>query len=295
VTRGLFTGLLMGLIAALIWGGQAVFARTGVLQGFGTFDLAALRYGAAALVLAPFAWTARREILTMGPGRLLALAATGGAPNALLFIWAMQYAPASHGGSIAPTTVAIMGVVLAIPLLGEWPTRGRTVALAVIAAGVLLIGWDGLAGAHPGAWRGDLILVAAGSTWAAFTLLLRRWRVPALPATATIAMISAAAVVPPWWIAGAGAVPFLPWEWAVWQGFGQGVLSSVVATLLYARAVERLGGPRAASVAAMVPVCTLALAGTLLGEHIGLLQLAGVALAVGGMLSAVLFTGRVST
>jgi drug/metabolite transporter (DMT)-like permease len=65
-----------------------------------------------------------------------------------------------------------------------------------------------------------------------------------------------------------------------------------VSMLLYARSLELLGATRAASLAVVMPVMALLLAWLVLGEAIGLVPLAGAALAVGGMLAAVLFTGR---
>jgi drug/metabolite transporter (DMT)-like permease len=185
-----------------------------------------------------------------------------------------------------------MGVLLAIPLLGEWPTRGRLAALAAIIAGVLLIGWDGIGGAHPGAWRGDLILLLAGTVWGCFTVLLRRWRVPALAGNAALCVISALVLLPPWLLLGMGAVPAQPWQSSALQAVMQGVLASAIATTLYARAAELMGATRAACLTTMVPVMSLVLAAAVLAEPLGAAKLAGVTLAVGGMLVAVLFTGR---
>jgi drug/metabolite transporter (DMT)-like permease len=290
--RALPLGLAFGLAAALAWGAQAVVARSGTVAGYTPLDLAALRYIAAGLVLAPFAWRARGVLAAIGPRRLVVLAIAGGAGNALLFGWGVVHAPASHGGTIAPITAAIMGAALGIPLLREWPTRGRIAAIGVIVAGVLLIGWDGIGGAHPGAWRGDLILVAAGTSWAAFTLLLRRWKVPALAGNAAVCCISAVLLVPPWLALGAGSVPGQPLGMTLLQMVMQGLIASALATTFYARAVELLGGTRTACLTALVPVMAVLLSVAALGEPLGLAKLAGVSVAVGGMLVAVLFTGR---
>ncbi len=290
--RNLFLGLAFGIAAAMIWGGQAVVARSGTVAGYSPLDLAALRYIAAGAVLAPFAWRARAALRGLGFRRILALVATGGAGNALLFGWGVTHAPASHGGTVAPITAAVMGAAFAIPLLGEWPTRGRVAALGALVLGVLLIGWDGIGGSHPGAWRGDLILVCAGTVWGCFTALLRRWRVPALAGNAALCVLSALLLVPPWLLLGMGAVPGQPWQSSALQMLMQGVLASAIATTLYARAAELMGATRTACMTAIVPVMALVFAAVFLAEPLGLAKLAGVALAVGGMLVAVLFTGR---
>ena len=286
-------GLAFGIACSIIWGGHAVVARPALAgQGFHPLDLAAFRYGPAALLLAPLAWRAREALARVGWWRLLVLAAFGGAPNLLLFVCALLYAPAAHGGTIAPMVMPIAGALLAIPMIGEWPSRGRAATLAVMGAGVLMIGWDGVTGNFPGAWRGDILLVLAGTTWAIFTLLLRRWQVPAIPATAAVTMISAVAVLPLWLPWRAAAVLALPAGPLLVQLLAQGVALGALAMFLYARSVELLGPTRAATLGIMVPVTALLLAGLLLGEPISLLQGLGAALAAGGMLMAVLFTGR---
>ncbi len=291
-TRDVSLGLAFGLAAAFAWGAQAVVARSGTVAGYTPLDLAALRYIAAGLVLAPFAWRARQALAAIGLKRLVVVAIAGGAGNALLFSWGLVHAPASHGGTIAPITAAIMGAVLGIPLLREWPTRGRVVAIGVIVLGVALIGWDGIGGAHPGAWRGDLILLCAGTSWAAFTLLLRRWRVPALAGNAAVCCLSALMLVPVWLMLGMGSVPGQPIGMTLLQMVAQGLIASALATTLYARAGELLGATRTACLTALVPVMAVMLSVIVLAEPLGWAKLAGVTLAVGGMLVAVVFTGR---
>jgi drug/metabolite transporter (DMT)-like permease len=291
-TRDVSIGLAFGLAAAFAWGAQAVVARSGTVAGYTPLDLAALRYIAAGLVLAPFAWRARQALAAIGLTRLIVVAIAGGAGNALLFSWGLVHAPASHGGTIAPITAAIMGAVLGIPLLREWPTRGRVVAIGVIVAGVALIGWDGIGGEHPGAWRGDLILLCAGTSWAAFTLLLRRWRVPALAGNAAVCCLSALMLVPVWLALGMGSVPGQPIGMTLLQMVAQGLIASALATTLYARAGELLGATRTACLTALVPVMAVMLSVIVLAEPLGWAKLAGVTLAVGGMLVAVVFTGR---
>ena len=286
-------GLAFGIACSIIWGGHAVVARPALAgQGFHPMDLAAFRYAPAALILAPLAWRARVVLARIGWPKLFALAAFGGAPNLLLFVWALIYAPASHGGTIAPMVMPIAGALLAIPMIGEWPSRGRALTLGVMGVGVLMIGWDGVTGSYPGAWRGDILLVLAGTTWSVFTLLLRRWQVPAIPATAAVTIISAAAVLPIWLPWRGAAILALPTGPLVVQLLAQGVALGALAMFRYARAVELLGPTRAATLAIMVPVTALLLAGLLLHEPISLLQGLGATLAAGGMLAAVLFTGR---
>jgi drug/metabolite transporter (DMT)-like permease len=291
VTRTLLVGLLLGVSATTIWGVYAVVSRAAILEGFQPLDIVALRYAAAAAALAPFAWRARAAIAAVGWRRLVVLALAGGIPNSLFYAAAVVWAPASHAGTIPPITVAIVGTLIAIPILREAPTRGRIAALAVMAAGVGLMGLDGFTGDFPGAWKGDLLLVCAGITWSFFTILLRAWQVPAIPAVAAVTILSAA-LLPLWAPFRLHVLLAMPWQSILFQAVAQGVVVGAFSVFLYAKAAEKLGATKAAALPVLGPVVAVLSASLLLGEPLGPPVLAGLLLAVGGMLAAVLFTGR---
>lgn len=288
----LLLGLLLGAAAAVIWGGHAVIARLALTgQGFHVLDLLFARYAPAVLLLAPLAWRERAAIRALGLRRIALLTLCGGAGNLTLFIGALHLAPASHGATIAPMTGPVVAALGAWWLLREAPTPGRVAALAVMLAGVLVIGWDGL-GVHPGAWRGDLMLLAAGATWGMFVVLLRLWQVTATVATATVSLASLILVLPLFLVFRAEAFFAQPPLLVGWMLVAQGILLGVVSMLMFARSVELMGATRGGIVSVLVPVIGLVFAGIFLGEPIGWVKALGAGLAVGAMLFGVLFTGR---
>ncbi|WP_424813738.1 DMT family transporter [Roseococcus sp. YIM B11640] len=285
-------GLLLGALASVIWGGHAVVARLALVgQGFHVLDILFCRYVPASLLLLPLVWRHREEMRRLGWRRIFVLFLFAGAGNLVLFVSALRFAPATHGSTIAPMVSPIFGAFLAWWLLAERPTRGRLAALATMLAGVLIIGWDGL-GQHPGAWRGDLLLMAAGGTWAVFTVLLRRWQVSAIPAAAAVTLVSLPFIFPPFVLLRADAFFALPIGLIAWMLVAQGVLLGSISMLLFARSVEMLGATRAATLSVLVPVTGLILSAVVVGEHIGPVKALGAALCTGAMLAAVLFTGR---
>ena len=291
-TRRLLVGLLLGATASMIWGGHGVVARLALTgQGITVLDMLFCRYLPAALLLAPFAWRERAAILALGWRKLLVLTFFGGCGNMLLFVSAMHWAPASHGGTIAPMMGPITGALAAWWLLHERPTMGRLAALATMLAGILMIAWDGF-GMDPGAWKGDLLLVGAGGGWGVFTVLLRRWRVAAIPAAAAVSFTSLAFVVPAFLLLRAPEFLALPPLLIGWMMLAQGVILGFASMLLFARSVEMLGATRAATLSVLVPATGLTAAWLVLGEPIGWFKASGALLAVSAMLIAVLFTGR---
>lgn len=292
ISPKILIGLLLGMLASAIWGGHAVVARLALNgQGFHVLDLLFCRYVPASLLLAPLIWRERAAMRWLGWRRIFVLFLFAGAGNLILFATALRFAPATHGSTIAPMTMPVAGALFAWWLLKERPTPGRTAALSGMLAGVLIIAWDGL-GMHPGAWRGDLLLMAAGGTWAVFTILLRRWQVPAIPATAAVTLVSVLFVLPPFLVYRAEAFFSLPTGLMVWMLIAQGVLLGCFSMLLFARSVEMLGATRASTLSIIVPVTGLLLSWLVLGETIGPVKAFGATLSVGAMLAAVLFTGR---
>ena len=289
--RDIAIGVVSGLVAAIIWGGWPVISQLSVGNAaLSVGDLVALRFGVAGLVLLPL--VLRKGLGTLSPLKALALTCGAGAPYALLAIGGLHFAPASHAGVVIPGTMLLVSTIGGALLLADRPTPVRLIGLAVICAGVLMIGWDGLhpSGAvlayGPTVWMGDILFMAAGFAWACYTLGARAWRAEPLHATAVIAVISMAVYLPVYALFMDSHLLTAPLGEVVFQGLYQGMGSAVLALIFYTAAVARLGAARGAVFAALVPGATALLAIPVLGEVPGPLPLAGVVLVTLGMVAA---------
>jgi drug/metabolite transporter (DMT)-like permease len=273
-------GLTCAILLIVVWAGFHVAARLGSAQNLTPWDMAALRTGGALLgALALLLWfRAPRLALPQA----LALAATAGFGFPLFAYAGYVFAPAAHGAVLMAGVLPFATAILAALFLAERFTARQAAALAAVGAGAALLGADTW-GDHPGAWIGDLLFLCAILSWAVFTLLIRRWRVPAMDATLTVALWCAPLYLPVWWLllpstldqASAGAVAF--------QTAWQGVAAVIVAGFLFARAVAALGPVVTTTITAAVPPVAALTAWPLLGEALGLLGLAGVAMVAAGM------------
>lgn len=285
-------GLGLAGFCVLAWSGFLVVARlgaTGVLQGP---EQASLRAIGAGLILLPrFLLTRRRLVAQHGWGRLLALAILAGPPYALVFVSGLAFAPASHAGVIAPSSTAVITALFAWWLLAEPPSRGRILGLALIVAGVGLIGWDGISGANPGAWRGIPFFLAAATSWSLFSVLLRRWGIGGLDATATIAALSLSYVPIHLLWRGANFMA-APWDELLLQLVMQGPVAGVLASIAFARAIWLLGPAPTTTVTSLVPVGATILGWLVLDESVSLRQLGGMAVCIAGVLCVVLMPSR---
>jgi drug/metabolite transporter (DMT)-like permease len=276
---------MFGALAALIWAGFPAITKLSMAnEALDAWDVTALRFGVAGLLLLPL--FARRGLgaLRLGPAVLLACGA--GAPYVLLTAGGLAFAPAAHMGVITPSCMLLCSTLGAALILNETLTPARLAGALAIAAGIVALGWDGLANHGELTWLGDAMFAVGGLFWASYTIGSRIWRVEPLHATAVVGVLSMLIYLPPYaWFAADGLVA-APWREIAIQAVFQGVLSAVVALLLYTRAVALLGAARGAVFAALVPTFSLLIAIPLLDELPTPLQIVGVLFVTAGMVLA---------
>jgi drug/metabolite transporter (DMT)-like permease len=248
------------------------------------WDVTALRFGVGGVLLLPL--FAKRGFGALGMPRSLLLACGAGAPYVLLTAGGLAFAPAGHMGVITPSTMLLCSTLGSSWLLDDTLTRARLLGVTAITVGLVALGWDGLKNHGELTWLGDAMFVLGGVFWATYTLASRAWRVEPLHATAVVAVLSLLFYVPGYaWVAGS-ELAAAPWREIAIQAIFQGVLSAVVALLVYTRAIAILGAARGAVFAALVPAFSLLIAIPLLHELPTPLQLVGVAFVSVGMVLA---------
>ena len=256
-------GVAAALGAVLIWAVWIVATRYAAGHTLAPGEVGLLRFAVPALLFAPVWW--RIGLIPKGVSwRVLLALLSFGAPFFLLVGYAMHYAPAADAPPLLSGTMPLIvsGVAIA---LGERFGTGRKIGLALIGAGALsIVAYSAATGST--AWHGHLLLLGAAGLWAAYTLAFRRSGLSAIEAAAFVAAWSALALLP------LGA-PALVHDLAAGraadilvQAGVQGVLSGVVAIVLYGVAITRLGATRSASLTALVPPLAALVAIPVLGE-----------------------------
>ncbi len=283
---GLLSGATMALGASLSFAA----ARAGILGGLSPVDLIFARFIVAGLIMLPVLLRfGVRDLAGLGWGRGLVLTVLGGLPFSLLQTGGYGFAPLAHGAVIAPSTVTIASTIGAALFLRERLGRNHLLGAAIVLGGIVLVGWDGLvqpAGAR--AWLGDLLFFTSSLLWACFTLLLRHWRVPALQATAVVAVLSFLVSTPGYLLwAGPAHLATLPLGELAFQGLVQGGLQGAVTMVAYSQAVTLLGVSRAVLFPATVPALSVLVGIPIVGEIPSALQVGGLGLVTLGLLTTV--------
>jgi drug/metabolite transporter (DMT)-like permease len=264
VSRNTLSGLGWAFVAITVWSGSLVMLRLGVTTSLNAYDLTALRFGVAALIFVPIMLRSGIGTRQIGQISLVAMVLAFGAPYVLFISMAMETAPASAAGALNPGVMAIVSVVLGWIVFGDKIGTARLTGLVITATGIVLFTQAGGA-----ITTGHLILIGTGSMWALYALIVRHASIPALNATAIVAVGSTVFYLPLYLVALPKQIFAAPVADVLMQAGFQGVFVSVVAIYAFNRSAELLGPIAGATLPALIPVVTLGLSAIVLGEAAG--------------------------
>jgi drug/metabolite transporter (DMT)-like permease len=274
-----------------MWATWILAVRLGIRTSLTPWDLTALRFGVAGLVLLPYLLKKGLAVDRLG---WLGLAAIllGGAPTVLVSYGGLVFAPAAHAASLFTALIPLYVAILAAVALGEAFTVAKRVGLALVVTGALGIVWG--AGGTIGSQQniGHAMFISAGLLFASYTVAMRKARLDGLHAAAIAAVGSLITYVPVYAIVCGAHLFTAPWPDLVLQAFVHGILCAVISLVLWGRAISLLGASNGSAFAALAPAITAILAIPLLDEWPAttdwiamLLISAGVYIASGGLLS----------
>lgn len=259
------SGTFWAATAVLVWSGSLVLLRLGVTTHLNAYDLTALRFGAAAVVLLHVIFRQGFAYDRLGVSGLLLMIGGFGAVYIILVSLALTTAPASAAGAFNPGIMAVSSMLLGTVIFRDRISRLRLLGIALILAGLLLSAWH-----HPGGLTtGHVILVFTGVMWAGYALVVRSARIAALHVTAIVAVGSALVYMPIYILVLPKQMTGAPLQDIALQTGFQGVLVSVVAVFAFNRSAELLGPVVGATLPALIPVVTLALGMIVLREPAG--------------------------
>jgi drug/metabolite transporter (DMT)-like permease len=281
---------LWGYLAAAgtvaIWTGFILISRMGGKTALTAYDVMALRLGTASLLLLPFL----KGMPDRGwrDPRLWTLTLLGGVAYCVLVYAGFKLAPAAHAAILLPGMQPFLVAGAAYLLGGERPTPARWRGLLVIAAGVLCVAVPYLNGGWSSALLyGDLLIFSASAVWAIYSVLVKRWHYSPWTLTRFVTFGSTVVYLPVYLL-------FLPKQLAavslstlLVQGLYQGIGPTILAMLLFLKAVSILGPVRVGALIALVPVLAGVAAGPLLNEPLTVWLLGGlVCVSLGALIAS---------
>lgn len=259
----MLAGIAWGLFAVVIWSGSFVLIRLGVKTTLNAYDITAVRFGFAEVILLPIIWKDGFSVGRLRWWGLLMLVLGQGAPYAVLVGLSLSSVPASQAAALLPGPMSAAAAIIRTFVLHELLTLRRWLGVGAVLFGSLLIA--GLARA-PNQHLGHVALLTAAVLWALYVILLRRAQLSALHATAIVAVGSAISCLPLYFAILPSELGRAPLADIAVQTVYQGGLTTIVGLAAFNRAVSLLGSAAGAAHPALIPVVTLIMAAALLNE-----------------------------
>ncbi len=292
-----FLGWTAAFAMVLIGAGWQLATRLGATGGFMPLDLALLRYGVPALLLAPVWWRLMRhnQVPTQSKRswpRMALLVMGSGLPFGLLVMAGARYAPVSHMAALLPGLIPLLVIAGASALARKLPARAQIMAAAVVFAGVCLVSgmWSTAGGSQH--WLGDALFICAAVLWSVYSLVFRSLGLSGWQSAAIVSFWSALAVLPLWFWQADTKLWTVSTSALLLQIAWQGVLAGTLGIAAYGYAMRVLGSTRPALVGALVPVASSIGGVWLLGEKMDSAAWCGVVLVTAGIAAITMGNAR---
>ncbi len=187
--------------------------------------------------------------------------------------------------SLITSFVPLMSVFISLPLLNK-PISALSVVGGVLSlSGLAYMLGEGnpLFFLHQSVTEGDALMVMAALVYALYCVLLKRWKMPFSNWTLIYLQgVCAVFMLIPLWLT---SDTLLPTEGSLSLIAYAGIAASLLAPWMWVKAIDAIGADSTAMFMNLLPVFSVSLAATLLGEKVhpyhligGLLVISGVAL-----------------
>ncbi|MCG9575046.1 DMT family transporter [Vibrio tubiashii] len=275
---------LLPFFTVCIWGGNAIVNK----MAASTIEPSAMsfyRWFLAIVVLTPFClpkviqrWSVIRPYLA----KLAFLAMLGMVLNQSLSYYAGLTTTASNMALIT-SLVPLIAIFMSVPILSK-PISPLSIVGGVIALAGLafMLGKGDVAFfLHQDITPGDGIMVIASICYAAYCVLLKRWKMPLSNWTMVYMQgLLALIMLTPLWLT---SEQLLPSQDAIPLIAYAGLAASIAAPWMWVKAIDLIGADSSAMFMNLMPVVAITLAATMLGEAVHSYHIMGGLLVVSGV------------
>jgi len=265
--------MLLG--AVLLWALNVTVTKYMLEHGWLPLAYGAIRYFAAIAIFWIYTWWRERSFrIARADWVYVGIAAAMIFVNQICFVYSLEFAHASTVSLLFGTCPMFVGLI-SVAFLHARLHRSFWIGAALTLAGVALIA-AGAGGGLVSGWKGDLLALGLAVTWASYTIaiapLMRRY---------SPYRISAVVLAIGWAPLALVSLPQISrqdfsFSATVWLGFAYAVIGPLFLTnILWFRAVDRVGAPRASIFNNMQPFFGVIFALLILSESIHGLEIAG--------------------
>ena len=280
-------GILAAIATVTIWAAFLIGTRFAVSGNLTVDEVLVLRLVPAFIIMTPL--ILKLGIFLKGQSIIgtLMIALGASAVFPYLISSGVYYAPASDAGALAPGMLPFWTALFAFIIVGERPTKLRSLGLIIILVGAFLVGsYSILRESNGDTWKGHFLFFAGSGMWSMYSVYFRKSGINPLIGLVFGLFWGSVIAVPTLIIFGDVSFAKASNFEIMSMIFLQGILIAIVAMLLYNFSVQQLGAPQTAAFGALTPVLALIGGFVFLNENITSSKFLGIILVSIGVLLA---------
>ena len=284
LSKEMMTGILCGLLVTCIWSGWTVFSRLGIKSSINVYDITALRFTIAGLIMLPV--FIKEGFMGLSLKQVLVIVIGTGAPYSFIAVGGLHFAPASHAALFINGTLPVFTMLIGYLWLKERSKLSQIQGAFFIVIGCLVIAWEGLHNGIEGQWVGHSLFIFASLVLSVYLIASRYWGITGKQAVTIGPVITLFIYTPIWFFFVDTHLDELPINELIFHGIYQGIIVSLVALWLFTKAANLLGPTTTAVFMAAVPAVSLLLSMPVLNEYPTAMNIVGLLITTLGILFA---------
>jgi len=280
------TGYAAAWCIVFVWSFWLIVSRVANQSGLTIYDLAAFRYGLAALIAVPLC-------LYYKPWRGLRLAQIAvlsfilGPVYILIVFSGFLYAPAAHGGIFMNGVLPLISILFALVLIRVLPSLRQAMGAVLILVSAIALALDASGSSGKDAWIGDLLFLVGALFFSIYMILSERWKLGAMQIIFCGTVVNAAIYLPVWYFWLPSGLSDAPMGPLLLQAIYQGFVPNLIGLLFIAHASQNIGTGNTSFILAAVPGGGAILGALILGETLSLISILALILLTSGLLLSV--------
>ena len=280
------TGYAAAWCIVFVWSFWLIVSRVANQSGLTIYDLAAFRYGLAALIAVPLC-------LYYKPWRGLRLAQIAvlsfilGPIYILIVFSGFLYAPAAHGGIFMNGVLPLISILFALVLIRVLPSLRQAMGAVLILVSAIALALDASVSSGKDAWIGDLLFLGGALFFSIYMILSERWKLGAMQIIFCGTVVNAALYLPVWYFWLPSGLSDAPMGPLLLQAIYQGFVPNLIGLLFIAHASQNIGTGNTSFILAAVPGGGAILGALILGETLSLIGILALILLTSGLLLSV--------
>jgi len=280
------TGYAAAWCIVFVWSFWLIVSRVANQSGLTIYDLAAFRYGLAALIAVPLC-------LYYKPWRGLRLAQIAvlsfilGPVYILIVFSGFLYAPAAHGGIFMNGVLPLISILFALVLIRVLPSLRQAMGAVLILVSAIALALDASVSSGKDAWIGDLLFLVGALFFSIYMILSERWKLGAMQIIFCGTVVNTAIYLPVWYFWLPSGLSDAPMGPLLLQAIYQGFVPNLIGLLFIAHASQNIGTGNTSFILAAVPGGGAILGALILGETLSLIGILALILLTSGLLLSV--------